>query len=464
MLIRVSTGSPAADGADSGVQPAGAVEDADGAEPPASDQGAAPGSGGRATHVCRPVSHGSAATVFAVPQPRTVDRRAPRTVAAASRSRLEPVDHVDRRRQSRRVRDAGPWPPGRRPWRSRSSSARCWSIRRSCRPRWRGSPTTPSGRSSASSAAPGCWPPRWSTPAASSGSTSRRPSTPTACGASPTSRGRWPCRSGTTTRRRSPRSAARLAHEYRVSVVDINFGCPVRQVTQKAHSGSYLLRFPERMGAIIEQVVAAAAPTPVTAKIRLGCTRDQINAIDVAQVVEGAGAAALTVHGRTAADMFSGSADWDRIAAIKPHLQADSAHRQRRPRLGREGRRRVPPLRRRRRDDRPGGAQQAVALRPGRRRRPRRAGAAGSDARRAARADAAPLRRWCGGGSATRRRRCSCESTPAATPRAAPAPASSASTWRRSPRPRSSTTSSTATFRGMNRRQRIVTDLQPRNS
>jgi tRNA-dihydrouridine synthase B len=59
----------------------------------------------------------------------------------------------------------------------------------------------------------------------------------------------------------------------------------------------------------------------VTAKIRLGCTRDSVNAIDVAQVVEGAGAAALTVHGRTAADMFSGSADWDRIAAIKPHLE-----------------------------------------------------------------------------------------------------------------------------------------------
>jgi tRNA-dihydrouridine synthase B len=115
---------------------------------------------------------------------------------------------------------------------------------------------------------------------------------------------------------------ARLASEYQVSVVDINFGCPVRQVTQKAHSGSYLLRFPDRMGQIIERVVKACAPTPVTAKIRLGCSRDQINAIDVAQVVEGAGAAALTVHGRTAADMFSGSADWDRISAIKPHLRS----------------------------------------------------------------------------------------------------------------------------------------------
>jgi tRNA-dihydrouridine synthase B len=113
---------------------------------------------------------------------------------------------------------------------------------------------------------------------------------------------------------------SRLAREFKVSVVDINFGCPVRDVAQRAHSGSYLLKQPDRMGAIIEQVVAACAPTPVTAKIRLGCTRDQINAIDIAQVVEGAGAAALTVHGRTAADMFRGSADWDRIAAIKPYL------------------------------------------------------------------------------------------------------------------------------------------------
>jgi tRNA-dihydrouridine synthase B len=114
---------------------------------------------------------------------------------------------------------------------------------------------------------------------------------------------------------------ARLADEYGVSVVDINFGCPVRQVTQKAHSGSYLLKHPDRMGEIIEQVVAACTPTPVTAKIRLGCTRESINACDIAQVVEGAGAAALTVHGRTAADMFRGSADWDRIAEIKVHLK-----------------------------------------------------------------------------------------------------------------------------------------------
>jgi tRNA-dihydrouridine synthase B len=114
---------------------------------------------------------------------------------------------------------------------------------------------------------------------------------------------------------------ARLAHEFKVSIVDINFGCPVKQVTERAHSGSYLLRHPDRMGKIIERVVAACAPTPVTAKIRLGCTRDCINAVDVAQVVEGAGAAALTVHGRVAEQYFTGTADWDHISAIKPHLK-----------------------------------------------------------------------------------------------------------------------------------------------
>jgi tRNA-dihydrouridine synthase B len=114
---------------------------------------------------------------------------------------------------------------------------------------------------------------------------------------------------------------AKLAHEFRVSVVDINFGCPVKDVVEKAHSGSYLLRHPDRMQAIIERVVAACAPVPVTAKIRLGCSRNAINAIEVAQVVEAAGAAALTVHGRTAQDYFKGSADWDRIAEIKPFLR-----------------------------------------------------------------------------------------------------------------------------------------------
>jgi tRNA-dihydrouridine synthase B len=112
----------------------------------------------------------------------------------------------------------------------------------------------------------------------------------------------------------------RLVEEYGVSVVDINFGCPVKQVTQKAHSGSYLLKHPDRMFQIISHLVKACSPTPVTAKIRLGCTRKNANACDVAKVVEEAGASALTVHGRTAEEYFKGSADWEKISEIKDHL------------------------------------------------------------------------------------------------------------------------------------------------
>lgn len=113
----------------------------------------------------------------------------------------------------------------------------------------------------------------------------------------------------------------RLVEEYGVSVVDINFGCPVKQVTEKAHSGSYLLRDPKRMYEIISRLVEACYPTPVTAKIRLGCTRKTMNHVEVAQTVERAGASALTVHGRTAEDFFRGSADWTKISEIKEHLE-----------------------------------------------------------------------------------------------------------------------------------------------
>ncbi len=114
---------------------------------------------------------------------------------------------------------------------------------------------------------------------------------------------------------------ARLAHDLKVSVVDINFGCPVKDITEHAHSGSYLLRFPDKIGAIVERVVAACAPTPVTAKIRLGCSRDCITAPEVAEVIEQAGASALTVHGRVAAQFFKGTADWDLIASLKSRLK-----------------------------------------------------------------------------------------------------------------------------------------------
>jgi len=67
--------------------------------------------------------------------------------------------------------------------------------------------------------------------------------------------------------------------------------------------------------------VRACHPTPVTAKIRLGPSQKSINAVEVAQAIEAAGGAAVTVHGRTTADMFRGEAAWAQIAEIKPHLR-----------------------------------------------------------------------------------------------------------------------------------------------
>jgi tRNA-dihydrouridine synthase B len=113
----------------------------------------------------------------------------------------------------------------------------------------------------------------------------------------------------------------RLVRDYHVSAVDINFGCPSRDVAEKARSGAYLLRYPDRIGELAARVVVACRPVPVTAKIRLGPSPERITAVDVAQAVEGAGAAAITVHGRTAAEMYRGRADWEQIAKIKPHLR-----------------------------------------------------------------------------------------------------------------------------------------------
>lgn len=116
-------------------------------------------------------------------------------------------------------------------------------------------------------------------------------------------------------------AAARVAHQFHASIVDLNFGCPARNIAEKAQSGSYLLRDPDRVGAIVGRVVAACWPVPVTAKIRLGCTPESISAIEVAQAIEAAGGAAVTVHGRTAWDRFRGRADWDQIAEVKRHVQ-----------------------------------------------------------------------------------------------------------------------------------------------
>ena len=113
----------------------------------------------------------------------------------------------------------------------------------------------------------------------------------------------------------------RLASEFGATVIDINFGCPAPDIAEKARSGAYLLQFPEQIGAIVSRVAAACASTPVTAKIRLGVSRERITAAEVAQAVEEGGAAGLTVHGRTAADFYRGQADWEQIAAVKTRLR-----------------------------------------------------------------------------------------------------------------------------------------------
>lgn len=115
--------------------------------------------------------------------------------------------------------------------------------------------------------------------------------------------------------------AGKLAHEFKASVVDLNFGCPAPAIAKRSASGSYLLQYPEKVGELVGRVAKASYPTPTTAKIRLGLTADTINAVDVAQAVEEAGGAALTVHGRTARQMYTGAADWDEIAKVKSELR-----------------------------------------------------------------------------------------------------------------------------------------------
>jgi len=110
------------------------------------------------------------------------------------------------------------------------------------------------------------------------------------------------------------RAAARISPEL-ADFIDINMGCPVRKVTRKG-AGSALMKTPELAGEIIRAVVAHTT-LPVTVKFRSGWTQDTITAPDFARMAEQAGAAAVTVHGRTWSQGFSGSADWQVIKTVK---------------------------------------------------------------------------------------------------------------------------------------------------
>jgi len=97
-------------------------------------------------------------------------------------------------------------------------------------------------------------------------------------------------------------------------IVDLNFGCPVKKVT-KREAGSALLRNPTLLGRIVRAAADAAKRAPVTAKIRAGW--DVVNAEEVARIVEGNGAKAIAIHGRTQKMGYAGQANWEIIRRVK---------------------------------------------------------------------------------------------------------------------------------------------------
>lgn len=98
----------------------------------------------------------------------------------------------------------------------------------------------------------------------------------------------------------------------RPDFIDLNFGCPVNKVVAK-NGGSSLLRDCPVLARVAAAVTRAAAPLPVTAKIRIGWDERSINAVEVARILEGEGIAAIAVHGRTRAQGYSGEANWEVI-------------------------------------------------------------------------------------------------------------------------------------------------------
>lgn len=99
-------------------------------------------------------------------------------------------------------------------------------------------------------------------------------------------------------------------------IIDINMGCPVNKVAKKSGAGASLLLDPNKVYNIVSNVVRAVSK-PVTVKIRIGWDFDNINCVENAKMIEKAGASAITVHGRTRSQMYTGKADWSYIKAVK---------------------------------------------------------------------------------------------------------------------------------------------------
>ncbi len=110
-------------------------------------------------------------------------------------------------------------------------------------------------------------------------------------------------------------SIAEKALEFGAELIDINMGCPAPKITGNG-DGSALSKNPELAGEIVDAVVRAV-DVPVTVKIRKGWNDDAVNAVEMAKIAEQSGAAAITVHGRTREQFYSGTADLDIIKAVK---------------------------------------------------------------------------------------------------------------------------------------------------
>ena len=110
-----------------------------------------------------------------------------------------------------------------------------------------------------------------------------------------------------------------IEKEMKPDIIDINMGCPVPKVAVRAQAGSALLKDPDKIFDIVSSVVSAVN-VPVTVKIRSGWDSNHINAVEVAKVIEKAGASAICVHPRTRSQGYSGKADWNIIKEVKENV------------------------------------------------------------------------------------------------------------------------------------------------
>ena len=113
-------------------------------------------------------------------------------------------------------------------------------------------------------------------------------------------------------------AAAQIVESMGADIVDVNMGCPVPKIA-KHNAGCSLMREPAHAASVIG-AMAKAVKIPVTVKMRAGWNDDDRNAPTLARMVQDAGAAAIAVHGRTAAQSYSGSADWDLVARIASEI------------------------------------------------------------------------------------------------------------------------------------------------